>query len=90
MGFLRITKRDDLPRRKEIMITLLAILLSIVFAGVILLIFGLNPLHIFKEIVLGSVGTELRIKQTIVKAVPLLITSLGIRQFIRRKYQYAF
>ena len=43
MGFLRITKRDDLPRRKEIMITLLAILLSIVFAGVILLIFGLNP-----------------------------------------------
>ena len=31
MGFLRITKRDDLPRRKEIMITLLAILLSIVF-----------------------------------------------------------
>ena len=47
---------------KEIMITLLAILLSIVFAGVILLIFGLNPLHIFKEIVLGSVGTELRIK----------------------------
>ena len=86
MGFLRITKRDDLPRRKEIMITLLAILLSIVFAGVILLIFGLNPLHIFKEIVLGSVGTELRIKQTIVKAVPLLITSLGIIVAFKMKF----
>ena len=86
MGFLRITKRDDLPRRKEIMRTLLAILLSIVFAGVILLIFGLNPLHIFKEIVLGSVGTELRIKQTIVKAVPLLITSLGIIVAFKMKF----
>ena len=68
------------------MITLLAILLSIVFAGVILLIFGLNPLHIFKEIVLGSVGTELRIKQTIVKAVPLLITSLGIIVAFKMKF----
>ncbi|MFQ7472991.1 MAG: hypothetical protein ACLRLX_02140, partial [Anaerovoracaceae bacterium] len=67
MDFIRITKRDNLPQKREILITLLAIALSIVFAGLILLIFGLNPFHIFKEIIMGSLGTELRIKQTIVK-----------------------
>lgn len=86
MGFLRITKRDDLPRSKEIMITFMAILMSIVFAGIILIIFGLNPFHIFKEIILGSLGTELRIKQTVVKAVPLIITSLGIIVAFKMKF----
>ena len=61
MDFIRITKRDNLSRKKEILITLLAIVLSIVFAGIILLIFGLNPFEIFKEIIMGSVGTGLRV-----------------------------
>ena len=39
MNFIRLTKRDDLPKSKEIMITVLAVLLSMVFAGIILAIF---------------------------------------------------
>lgn len=86
MDFIRLTKRDDLPRSKELLITVLAVFLSIVFAGVILAVFGLNPFHIFKEVILGSLGTELRIKQTIVKAVPLIITSLGIIVAFKMKF----
>ena len=55
MDFIRITKRDALPRKREILITILAVILSIVFAGIILIIFGLNPLNIFQEIIIGSV-----------------------------------
>ena len=86
MDFIRITKRDNLSRKKEILITLLAIVLSIVFAGIILLIFGLNPFEIFKEIIMGSIGTGLRVKQTIVKAVPLIITSMGIIVAFKMKF----
>ena len=86
MDFIRVTKRDDLPRKKEIIITALAVVLSIVFAGIILLIFGLNPFNIFKEIVLGSVGTSLRIKQTIIKAIPLIIASMGIIVAFKMKF----
>jgi len=86
MDFIRITKRDNLSRKKEILITLLAIVLSIIFAGIILLIFGLNPFEIFKEIIMGSVGTGLRVKQTIVKAVPLIITSMGIIVAFKMKF----
>ena len=86
MDFIRITKRDNLSRKKEILITLLAIVLSIVFAGIILLIFGLNPFETFKEIIMGSVGTGLRVKQSIVKAVPLIITSMGIIVAFKMKF----
>lgn len=86
MDFIRITKRDDLPKKKEILITILAVILSIVFAGIILVIFGLNPFHIFREIILGSVGTGHRITQTIVKAIPLIVTSLGIIVAFKMKF----
>lgn len=86
MDFIRITKRDALPRKREILITILAVILSIVFAGIILIIFGLNPLNIFQEIIMGSVGTGLRIKQTIIKAIPLIIASMGIIVAFKMKF----
>ena len=86
MDVIRITKRDALPRKREILITILAVVLSIVFAGIILLIFGLNPLQIFQEIIMGSVGTGLRIKQTIIKAIRLIIASMGIIVAFKMKF----
>lgn len=86
MNFLRLAKRDDLPRKKEWIIRIAAILLSLVFAGLILIIFGLNPLEIFRTIIEGAVGSEMRIKQTIIKAVPLVITSLGILVAFKMKF----
>ena len=75
---IKITKRADLSKKSEIAIQIAAVFLSIVCAGLVLLILGLNPVSIFKSIIEGSLGTEMRIQQTIVKAIPLTITSLGI------------
>ena len=86
MNFWRLAKRDDLPRKKEWIIRIAAVLLSLVFAGLILLIFGLHPLEIFRTIIEGAVGSEMRIKQTVIKAVPLIITSLGILVAFRMKF----
>ncbi|MDO4552586.1 MAG: ABC transporter permease, partial [Bacillota bacterium] len=68
MNFVKISKRDGLEKRTEYLIRTLAILLSLVFAGLMLLVFGLNPLEIFKSIIEGSLGTQLRIEQTINRA----------------------
>ncbi|MFV0515959.1 MAG: ABC transporter permease [Aminipila sp.] len=86
MNLLKITKRDNLNKKQEITIRVMAILLSIVCAGLILIIFGLNPINVFSAIIEGSLGTELRIKQTIVKAIPLIITSLGILVAFKMKF----
>ena len=82
----RITKRSDLPRKQEVVIRIAAVLLSIVFAGVILMIFGLNPIQIFATIIKGSIGSEIRIRQTIVRAIPLTLTSLGIIVAFKMKF----
>lgn len=86
MNLFRLAKRDDLPRKKEWIIRIAAIILSLVFAGLILMIFGLNPIEIFKTIIEGAIGSEMRIKQTVIKAVPLIITSLGILVAFKMKF----
>lgn len=86
MKTLRVTKREALPRKKEYTIRMAAVLLSVVFAGVIMLFFGLNPIDIFKALFVGSVGTKMRITQTLIKAIPLCIASLGISVAFKMKF----
>lgn len=86
MDFIKITKRDDLPRNKAILIRGAAVVLSLICAGLVMLIFDLEPVKIYTEIIKGSLGTEMRIKQTIIKAIPLIITSLGILVAFKMKF----
>jgi len=75
-----------MPRNKEITFRILSVLLSLVFSGIILLFFGLNPFQIFGSIIEGSFGTSIRIEQTIVKAIPLTVASLGILVAFKMKF----
>lgn len=83
---MKLTKRPELPRRQEMMIRAAAVIFSLVCAGFVIWILGFNPLVVFRDIVLGAIGTELRIKQTILKAIPLLITSMGILVAFKMKF----
>lgn len=83
---MKITKRAELPKKQESIIRAAAILFSLICAGIVIMILGYNPFLVFKEIVLGAVGTQMRIQQTIIKAVPLLITSLGILVAFKMKF----
>jgi simple sugar transport system permease protein len=81
-----ISKRPEMSARATVVARVAAVALSLVFAGVVLLIFRLNPLQVFGAIVEGSLGTKMRIQQTIVKAIPLVITSLGILVAFKMKF----
>ena len=48
----------------------LAILFSIVCAGLVIWVLGFNPFVIFPSMVKGALGTEIRLTQTILKAYP--------------------
>ena len=86
MNIIKLTKRDDLPRNRAVLIRGIAIALSLICAGLVMIIFELDPIKIYTEIIKGSLGTELRIKQTIIKAIPLIITSLGILVAFKMKF----
>ncbi|MDR2487314.1 MAG: ABC transporter permease [Clostridiales Family XIII bacterium] len=83
---IKISKRAELPRTRTVIIEAAAVVLSLVFAGIVMLFFGLNPLKIFAAIVEGAFGTGMRIEQTINKAVPLTIASLGILVAFKMKF----
>lgn len=83
---LKVNKRAELPKRQEIVIRTMAILLSIVCAGLVLAVMGFDPIQVFREMVLGAFGTEMRIQQTVTKAIPLIITSLGILVAFKMKF----
>ncbi|MDR2156701.1 MAG: ABC transporter permease [Clostridiales Family XIII bacterium] len=79
-------KRDDIPKKRAAVIRISSVLLSLLFAGVVLLFFDLNPFVVFGTIIEGSVGSAARIQQTIVKAVPLTVASLGVLVAFKMKF----
>lgn len=83
---IKVSKRADLPRNKEWIIRAGAILLSLFFAGLVIMILGFNPVNVFSGIVSGAFGTEMRLQQTIIKAIPLVVTSLGIAIAFKMKF----
>lgn len=86
MNFLKITKRDDLPPKKATAIRILSILLSLVFAGLVIAALGYNPITVFASMIKGALGSKIRLQQTVLKAIPLVITSLGILMAFKMKF----
>ena len=60
--------------------------MSLVFAGIIIALLGYNPFVIFTSIVEGALGTAVRLQQTALRAIPLIITSLGILVAFKMKF----
>ena len=86
MSVVRVSKRADLPRNKEIIIRIIAIFGAIVASGFVIFCLGLNPFTVFKNMIFGALGTDLRIGQTVTKAIPLIIASLGIMVAFKMKF----
>jgi simple sugar transport system permease protein len=83
---IRITKRAEMPFGRKIVIEVSAVILSIVFAGLVMLLFGLDPIKIFASIIEGAFGTERRVIQMINKVIPLTIASLGLLIAFKMKF----
>lgn len=82
----RIVKRSDISRNKAIFIRAFAILLALVATGIFILALGRNPLEVYSSMIKGAFGSEYRIKETIIKAIPLTVTSLGIAIAFKMKF----
>lgn len=74
----RMIKRTDITRRKSILYKIIAIILALITSAILILIMDLNPIEVYKALVNGAFGSSYRIKEVIIKAIPLIITSLGI------------
>lgn len=83
---IKITKRDDLSKGRIRLYRTAAIILSVACAGLFIWALGYNPIDVMSNIVKGALGSEMRLKETILKAIPLTITSLGILAAFKMKF----
>ncbi len=83
---MRIIKKSEVSRREELKIRFLSIVLALITSGIFILILNHNPLEVFTGMFDGALGNSNRLKSTIIKTIPLVITSLGISVAFKMKF----
>ncbi|EYE89111.1 branched-chain amino acid ABC transporter permease [Fervidicella metallireducens AeB] len=83
---LRLVKRENIDKGTNIRIRLLFLFFSFIAISIFLLILNYNPIEVFRGMLSGAFNTSYRIKQTIITAIPLIITSIGISIAFKMKY----
>lgn len=83
---LRIVKRSGLTKKQELLFRAIAIFSALCAAGIFILALGHNPLDVYVSMLKGAFGTLYRFRETIIKAIPLVVTSLGICIAFKMKF----
>ncbi|WP_200805900.1 ABC transporter permease [Desulfonispora thiosulfatigenes] len=83
---IRIAKRSDMNKRKYVTIQITAVLLALLTAAIFIVLLGHNPLEVYSSMLKGAFGSSYRFKETVIKAIPLVITSLGIGIAFKMKF----
>ena len=71
-------KRTESPLFQKVLGIGIALLLVILVTGIIIALSGKSPLAAFQCMVKGAFGTKNSVAETLIKAVPLLLSGLGL------------
>jgi general nucleoside transport system permease protein len=71
-------KRLERSRISEFLVPVFSFVMALLFGAMILLAFGVNPLQAYSVMVKGSIGSSYALSETLVKAIPLMLTGLGV------------
>ncbi|MBF4691831.1 ABC transporter permease [Fusibacter ferrireducens] len=83
---LRMVKRTDMTSNKASLIRVLSILFALITAGLFIAIMGHNPIKVYSAMFMGAFGSTFRIKDTLIIAIPLILTSVGIMIAFKMKF----
>jgi general nucleoside transport system permease protein len=82
----RFIKRSEITRTRSITTRIIAILLGLLVSGLVTSVMGINPIKLYKSLAIGSFGSSLNINATIVEAIPLCLSALGISVAFRMQF----
>ncbi|MDR2952267.1 MAG: ABC transporter permease [Treponema sp.] len=86
MAGVRIAAKAEITGFREKLVQAAAALAALAASGLIMALMGYNPFDVFGKILSGSLGTAYRFKETINKAIPLCVLSLGTAVAFRMKF----
>ena len=74
----RIVQRENIAPRDAFCIRALALLGALVTGGLMILCLAKNPVYVYRDMILGSLGSQTVLRETVRIAIPLLIASLSV------------
>ena len=83
---IKIQQIPESSVQRNVLIRSSAIILSLLFSAILLVFLGHNPLDVYASMLDGSLGSAYRFRETIVRTIPLVITSLGISLSFRMRF----
>lgn len=83
---VRIVRRRTIPPVTAWLIRLSAILLALVTGGLLIFALGHDPILVYKEMAVGSLGGKTALVETIKIAIPLLIAALSVALSFRMRF----
>ncbi len=84
--WVRMAKRENISMGKTMLIRLLALVCALITGGLIILFLGHDPILVYQDMVVGSVGSKTPLIETIRIAIPLLIVALGISLAFKMRF----
>lgn len=79
-------KREAISRRAIILVPAISFVVSLIFGAILLLLSGVNPLATYAAMFKGAFGTWRNFSETLVKAIPLMLTGLGVSVAFRMRF----
>ena len=84
--WVRMVKREGVSKQRAVAVRAGAILGALIVGGILILLMGHNPASVYGDMVIGSLGSALVIRETARIAVPLLITGMGIALAFKMRF----
>ncbi len=75
---LILERRLERSRTVALLVPVLSLVLALIFSGVLLWIFGANPVETYVAMLKGAFGERYNVSETLVKAIPLMLTGLAV------------
>lgn len=83
---VRITRSNDTTKIKDTVVRITSIIAALMVTSIFIAVLGLKPFEVYRAMLEGCFGSAYRTEETIIKAIPLLIVSLGISIAFRMKF----
>ena len=83
---IKTTDRYNITPLRSFMTNILSLASAIVVISILFLIVGVNPIFAISEIFSGSFGSFYGLKETITKAIPLILIGTGLTLAFRAKF----
>jgi ABC-type uncharacterized transport system permease subunit len=83
---MQIINRPGTSIKQVITIRVIAIMAAAVVSSFLITLLGYNPLVVFSNMIKGALGSNIRIKATLLEMIPLTIASLGIIIAFKMKF----